>query len=382
MVYLDYAASSVVDSRVVDAMLSVYRDHPGNANSRMHHYGEECRDLVEQSRQEISTILGANADEVVFTSGATESDNLAILGLLDHGISVGKRHIVSTSIEHKAVLASLRYAESLGFDIDLIDPDTSGSVSAESVVNAVRDDTLLVSVMHVNNETGAIQPIREIGDRLASLDSPPYFHVDAAQSAGKLIESVSETKYDLLSACGHKMYGPQGIGALVARRKGYVLPPLKALMHGGGQEGTLRSGTLPVALIVGFGEAARLCREESELDYAKAKRIKSSITALLNGSDVKYVLNGVGETLPNILNVRFPGVSSEALMIAGKPFYAISNGSACNSQSYSPSYVLQRMGLSKEEAMESVRVSWGRGSTEIEVLDAIQNMVEIVSAYQ
>ncbi len=382
MTYLDYAASSIIDERVVDAMLSVYKEHPGNASSRTHSFGNDCRRLVEEARSDVARIVGAQRDEVIFTSGATESDNLAILGLLDYGISVGKMHIVATSIEHKAVLATLKHAESLGFDISFIDPEISGSVSADSVMKAVRENTLLVSVMHVNNETGVIQPISEIGQRLSLLEDPPFFHVDAAQSAGKLVKSLQEAKYDLLSICAHKMYGPQGIGALIARKKGNKQLPLKGILHGGGQEGSLRSGTLPVALIVGFGKAARLCNAEWKSDYSDAVEIREAIEYELKSAGVTYSINASGSVLPNIMNVRFPGMSSEALMIAGKQHFSISNGSACNAQSYSPSYVLQRMGLSSEESMESIRISWGRGSDIHEISKAARKMAELVSAYQ
>lgn len=382
MVYLDYAASTVIDDRVLEEMLSVYEGHPGNASTRTHLYGEDCRQLVERSREEVACLTGSKADEVVFTSGATESDNLAIMGLLGYGVSIGKKHIVSTSIEHKAVLACLNYAESLGFEVDLIKPGETGSVSADSVTDAVRDDTLLVSVMHVNNETGSIQPVIEIGERLSLLSDPPFFHVDAAQSAGKLVDAVSALKYDLLSICAHKMYGPQGIGALVARKKEYKAPPLKAIAQGGGQEGGLRSGTLPVALIAGLGEAARICREEWKSDLAKTGEIRARFVDLFEKSGVRFEINASENVLSNIMSVRFPGVSSEALMIVGKPYFAISNGSACNAQSYAPSYVLQEMGLNTTEAMESVRISWGRNTDVDEALEASQRISEIVKAYQ
>ena len=382
MTYLDYAASAPIDPRVLDVITSVFLDYPGNASSRTHSFGDDCRDIVENSRKVISALLGVESDELIFTSGATEADNLAIMGLLDYGIQTGKRHIVSTAIEHKAVINSLNKARSLGFEIDFVSPDTSGSIHVEDVMRVIQSDTLLVSMMHVNNETGVVQPVEAVGSLLAEMDEPPFFHIDAAQSAGKLVEEIKSIQYDLLAVSAHKMYGPQGVGALVARRRKLRRPPLTAILFGGNQENGLRSGTLPVALIAGFGQAARLCKDEWRTDNNNAKILRKSIEVLLNDSGVEYAINGTGVTYPGILNVRFPGVSSEALMIAGKSNFAISNGSACSSRSYSPSYVLKAMGLSDVEALESVRVSWGRGSVSDNVLSAVSKMISIVKSFQ
>ena len=382
MTYLDYAASTPIDPRVLDVMTAVYLNHPGNASSRTHTFGDDCRDIVETSRKVISAFLGVASDELIYTSGATEADNLAIMGLLDYGIKIGKRHIVSTAIEHKAVLNSLGKARSLGFEIDLIKPSANGSINVDDVMNAVRDDTLLVSIMHVNNETGAVQPVEAIGLRLSEMDESPYFHIDAAQSAGKLVEEIKNTEYDLLSLSAHKMYGPQGIGALVVKKRKLRHPPLNAILFGGNQENGLRPGTLPVALIAGFSQAVKLCKAEWQKDSNDSKLLRDLIEGLLKDSGIKYTINGACMTYPGILNVRFPGVSSEALMIAGKSSFAISNGSACSSQSYSPSYVLKAMGLSDVEALESVRISWGRGSIQSDVLSAVSKMISIVKSFQ
>lgn len=382
MTYLDYAASTPIDGRVLDAMSAVYLEHPGNASSRTHVFGDKCREIVERSRRMISSLVGADTDEIIFTSGATEADNLAIMGLLNHGIKSGKRHVVSTSIEHKAVKNTLSRARNLGFEIEFIEPDDRGAVDADDVLNAIREDTLLVSVMHVNNETGVVQPVEAIGARLSEVNNAPFFHIDAAQSAGKLVEEIKSAQYDLLSMSAHKMYGPQGIGALVAKKRKHRPLPLNAILFGGDQERGLRPGTLPVALISGFGQAAKLCEIEWTKDRDTSKLLKDSIENLLKDSGIEYAINGAGEVLPSILNVRFPGVSSEALMIAGKSSFAVSNGSACSSQNYSPSYVLKAMGLPDVEIMESVRISWGRGSAHDDVLSAISRMIDIVKSFQ
>lgn len=230
--YLDYNATTPVDPRVLEVMIDIYKNHYGNASSRTHQFGMEAKKLVNQARQSIAKILDIEPTEVIFTSGATESDNLAILGLAKWGKENGKMHIISTPIEHKAVLEPLHYLASQGFEIDLVPVGSSGRVDADEVTGRIRADTLLVSVMHVNNETGIIQPVDKIGAALAGTDI--FFHIDAAQSFGKLVEELRNIKYDLLSVSGHKIYGPQGIGALITRRNKYHKPPLEPLMRGGG----------------------------------------------------------------------------------------------------------------------------------------------------
>lgn len=240
MIYLDYNASTPIDKRVIDVMVDVYRNSYGNADSRTHEYGENARKIVEDSRQLVANLLGVKKDEVFFTSGATESDNIAILGLREYAESQNKKHIITTSIEHKAVIEPTQVLSKNGFDVTYIKPDESGRVNADDVLNAVREDTLLVSVMHANNETGVIQPVTEIGEELSK--KGVLFHIDAAQSFGKLVDELKNTKYDMLSASAHKMYGPQGIGTLVLRKKRYKLPPVKSIMFGGSQEHGLRPG--------------------------------------------------------------------------------------------------------------------------------------------
>lgn len=372
-VYLDYNASTPVDERVLKAMTDVYRNNFGNADSRTHEFGDGARRIVESARQSAAELLGVNKDEIFFTSGATESDNISILGLAEYAEKTGKKHIITTAIEHKAVLEPLEYLKKKGFEITYIKPDISGRISADELLSKVRDDTLLVSVMHVNNETGIIQPVREIGSELSK--PGVLFHIDAAQSFGKLVDELRETKYDMLSAGAHKMYGPQGIGVLVLRRKRYKLPPVKPIFFGGGQEHGIRPGTLPTALIAGLGKACDIAAAEYSRNAEKYRVIKEKLISMLEASGVKYVLNGdPAHCVPNTLNISFIGVNSEALMLSSKRFCGISNGSACDSSSYSSSRVLSAMGLDEKRINSAVRISWG---VDEDIFDAFQSMLDI-----
>lgn len=357
-VYLDYNSSAPIDNRVLECMMSVYKNVIGNADSRTHNFGDEARKVVENSRKQVASILKINSDEVFFTSGATESNNIAFQGLKDYANRMNKKHIITTSIEHKSILETAKRLQNEGFDVDFISPNLSGRVSVEEVISKIRKDTLMVSVMHVNNETGIIQPIKEIGDALNDLDV--LFHVDATQSFGKLVEDLQETKYDMLSMSAHKIGGPQGIGTLILKKKRYKLPPIKPIMYGGQQEHGIRPGTLPVALIAGLGEACRIAEIEHKNNMQKCQDIKEKLCVMLDESGLDYVYNGNQEfAMPNTLNVCFKGVSSEALMLSSKLYCGISNGSACNSKSYEPSYVLVAMGVPKNQIENSVRISWG-----------------------
>lgn len=357
--YLDYNASTPIDPRVLEVMIDVYSNHYGNASSRTHQFGQEANRLVNQARQFIGNILNVDPNEVIFTSGATESDNLAIQGLAKWGRENKKVHIISTPIEHKAVLEPLHYLASQGFELELVPVGSSGRVDAEEVIRRIRPDTLLVSVMHVNNETGVIQPVDEIGSALVDTDT--FFHIDAAQSFGKLVEEMRSIKYDLLSISGHKIYGPQGIGALIVKRRNYRKPPLEPIMRGGGHEGGLRPGTLPVALIAGLGKAAELAAEEYQERDTHNRKIRYSILERLQG--VEHILIGdKNHVVSHTISVAFPGKDSEALILQLKDQVAISNGSACTSHSYEPSHVLTAMGLKRETIESTVRVSWGGNS--------------------
>ena len=357
-IYLDYNSTTPIDPRVLDRMIDVYKNHPGNADSRTHDFGEDARKIVEQARGEVATLLGVKSDEIFFTSGATESNNLAILGLREYAESTGKKHIITTSIEHHSVLNVLKFMEEQGFDITYVDPDQSGRVNAKKVLSYVRGDTLLVSVMHVNNETGIIQPVEEIGEALNRIGV--LFHVDATQSCGKLVEEIRNLKYDMLSLSAHKFRGPQGIGALVLRRKNYKLPPVKPIMFGGQQEHNIRPGTTPVALVAGMGLACKYATDEYKQIRESNIIIKNEILKILDDSKLHYEINGdLNFCIENTINIYIDGVVSEALMLSTKQYCALSNGSACTSKSYSPSYVLKAMRIPINKIENSVRISWG-----------------------
>lgn len=375
-VYLDYNASTPVDERVLECMIDVYRNHIGNADSRTHQFGEDTRSIVELARKQVADLLGVNADEVFFTSGATESNNIAIQGLREYAENSGKNHIVTTAIEHKAVLETLKQLEKEGFMVDFIDPDQFGRVKPEDVLNKVTERTLVVSVMHVNNETGMIQPVQEIGEELSKRGI--LFHVDATQSCGKLVEEIKNLKYNMLAFSAHKLQGPQGVGVLVLRKKSYKLPPVKAIMYGGQQERGIRPGTIPVALVAGCGKACELAVTEYQSNLEQANQIKEKLINILRESGLSYHING-DQTycVPGTLNVCIEGVSSEALMISSKQFCGISNGSACTSKSYSPSYVLSAMGIPVEQIESSVRISWGHGVDQDEVLNGFRALINV-----
>jgi cysteine desulfurase len=357
-VYLDYNASTPIDSRVLDVMMDVYKNNYGNADSRTHNFGESARQIVENSRGNVAELLGIKKDEVFFTSGATESDNIVLLGLKEYAEKTGKKHIITTSIEHKAVLEPCNKLAEQGFEITFISPDESGRINPEELLEKVKDDTLLVSVMHANNETGVIQPVKEIGEALS--EEGVYFHIDAAQSCGKLVDELRDVKYDMLSASAHKMYGPQGIGIMVLRKKRFKLPPVKSITFGGGQEHGLRPGTLPTALIAGMGEACKIASMEYKTNLDKYNANKNMILNGLEASGASYSINGsLKYSMPNTINISFEGVNSEALMLASRQFCGYSNGSACNSHSYRPSHVLTAMGLNIDTIQSAVRISWG-----------------------
>ncbi len=354
-VYLDYCASAPLDSRVLELMVHIYRDMPGNADSRTHLFGAKAREIVVKSRNTLAEVLQVDPSEILFTSGATESDNAAILGLRDFGEESHRKHIITTAIEHKAVLEPARFLQRAGFEVDFVRPDEDGRVDPGQILSRVRKDTLLVSVMHVNNETGIIQPVQEIGEELWK--KRVLFHVDAAQSFGKLNSELRTLKYDLLSVSGHKIHGPQGVGLLVTRRRNYRRPPITPLLRGGQQEYGFRPGTSPVALIAGLAEAARLMDQEYPLLRERLLQTKKNLLAMLGRYGARA--NGNQDfALPCVLNVSVPGMDAEAFFAAQKENYAVSSGSACNSGSYAPSYVLEAMGLDALRISEALRVSW------------------------
>lgn len=374
--YLDYNASAPIDSRVLETMIEVYKKAIGNADSRTHNYGESARRVVEDAREQVASLLGVSSGEVFFTSGATESNNIAIQGLAEYAEEMGKKHIITSSIEHKAVLETVKAMGNIGFDIDVVDPDSSGRVSAEHIISLVRDDTLLVSIMHVNNETGVIQPIDEIGNVLA--EKNVLFHVDATQSCGKLVDEIKKLKYNMLSFSAHKLQGPQGIGVLVLRKCKYKFPPVRNIMFGGQQEHGIRPGTIPVALVAGCGRACEIAAQEYARNAEKTKRLKRVVIKEFEESGLEYHFNGDQEhCISNTVNICIPGVMSEALMISSKQYCSISNGSACTSKSYTPSYVLSAMGISEEDIECSVRISWGPDISMDELRENIDMMLKI-----
>jgi cysteine desulfurase len=354
-VYLDCNATTPIEPEVEEEFLRFVRNEFGNAGSRTHEFGARAKQAVQRARDQVASLVKAQREEIIFTSGATESNNLAILGLREFGEKTGKRHIISSAIEHKAVLQPLEYLAKHGFEVTVLKPERDGAVSAAKIASALRTETLLVSIMHVNNETGIVQPLSEIASALARNDA--FFHVDAAQGFGKRIADLQNPRLDLISISGHKIYAPKGIGALVMRRRGYQLPPLSPLFYGGGQERGLRPGTLPVALIVALGKAAELSFKHADSRTASCTKIKQE--ALKAFQKVGGVPTGdQTKALASTLNVSVPDLDSEAMMLALKDIISISNGSACTSQDYTASHVLTAMALPENQIRGALRLSW------------------------
>lgn len=354
-IYLDCNATTPLAESVRLTLLRYIDEDFGNEGSRTHEYGARAKQAVQKARDQVASVVGAQRDEVIFTSGATESNNLAILGLLAEGERSGNKHIVSTRIEHKAVLEPVEYLEQRGFKVSWIDAGADGRVNPAAVASALREDTLLVSVMQVNNETGILQPIDSICACLE--EHPAYFHCDAAQGYGKEPGALRNPRIDLISISAHKVHGPKGIGALIARRRGYKRPPLAPLTVGGGQERGLRPGTLPVPLIAALGEAAESAVKEAEARRSRCQEIRQAALKALGPLEPNFT--GDQEwAMPHVLNFSLGGIDSEALIVSLKDLIAISNGSACTSTSYSPSHVLKAMGMDDDEANACVRISW------------------------
>lgn len=362
-IYLDYSATCPVDERVAEKMMKFLTMDGtfGNPASRSHRFGWQAEEAVDEARNHIADLIGADPREIVFTSGATESDNLALKGAAHFYQKQGK-HIITSKTEHKAILDTCRHLESEGFEVTYMTPQADGLFSLQQIEAAIRPDTILLSLMHVNNEIGVIQDIAAIGALCRS--KKIVFHVDAAQSAGKVEIDVNALNVDLMSLSAHKVYGPKGIGALYVRRKPRIR--LEAQMHGGGHERGMRSGTLPTHQIVGMGEAFRLAKLEMA---DEAKRVQALRDRLYNGvKDIEavYVNGSIEHRVPGNLNVSFAYVEGESLMMALKDL-AVSSGSACTSASLEPSYVLRALGLTDELAHSSIRFSIGRYTTEEEI---------------
>ncbi|TPH19303.1 IscS subfamily cysteine desulfurase [Litorilituus lipolyticus] len=366
-IYFDYSATTPVDKRVAEKMMQYMttEGHFGNPASRSHKFGWQAEEAVDIARNQIADLINADPREIVFTSGATESDNLAIKGAANFYNKKGK-HIITCKTEHKAVLDTCRELERQGYEVTYLDPEENGLIDLNKLNEAMRDDTILVSIMHVNNEVGVIQDIAEIGEMCRARKI--IFHVDAAQSVGKINIDLQQLKVDLLSISAHKMYGPKGIGALYVRRKPRIR--LEAQMHGGGHERGMRSGTLATHQIVGMGEACRLAKEEMAQDLVHVTAMRDRLWAGINTMEQVFINGDVDKRYAGNLNVSFNFVEGESLIMALKDL-AVSSGSACTSASLEPSYVLRALGLNDEMAHSSIRFSFGRFTTEEEVDYAI-----------
>ena len=360
-IYLDYSATTPVDPRVAAKMIPWLTEHFGNPASRSHAYGWEAEKAVEDAREEVAALVNADAKEIIWTSGATESNNLAIKGAAHFYQGKGK-HIITVKTEHKAVLDTVRELEREGFEATYLDVQENGLIDLEVLKAAIRPDTIVVSVMFVNNEIGVVQPIAEIGELCR--EKGVVFHVDAAQATGKVDIDLDKLKVDLMSFCAHKTYGPKGIGALYVRRKPRVR--LEAQMHGGGHERGLRSGTLATHQIVGMGESFRLAREEMAEENARVGKLRDRLLAGLTDLEATYVNGDLEQRVPHNLNISFAYVEGESLIMAVKDI-AVSSGSACTSASLEPSYVLRALGRNDELAHSSIRFTIGRFTTEEEV---------------
>ena len=360
-VYLDYAATTPVDKRVAEKMIPYLTETFGNPASNSHAFGWEAEEAVEKARADIAALINADPKEIIFTSGATESDNLAIKGAANFYKTKGK-HLITVKTEHKAVLDTMRELERQGFEVTYLGVQENGLIDLEELKAAIRDDTILISIMWVNNEIGVVQDIPAIGE--ICRERKIIFHVDAAQACGKVPVDVEAAKVDLLSMSGHKVYGPKGIGALYVRRKPRVR--LEAQMHGGGHERGFRSGTLPTHQIVGMGEAFRIAKEELEQDMAHYRKLRDIFLKGIEGIEEVYINGDLEHRAPNNLNVSFNFVEGESLIMAVKEL-AVSSGSACTSASLEPSYVLRALGRNDELAHSSLRITFGRMTTEEEV---------------
>ncbi|MEY3490134.1 MAG: hypothetical protein RL655_1702 [Pseudomonadota bacterium] len=371
--YMDYGATTPVDPRVVDAMIPWLREHHGNPASRSHAWGWEAEEAVEKARADVAALIGADPREIVWTSGATESNNLALKGAAHFYQSKGK-HLITVKTEHKAVLDTMRELERQGFEVTYLDVQADGLIDMDALRAAMRPDTILVSVMFVNNEIGVIQDIPAIG--ALCRERGALFHVDAAQATGKVAIDLAQLPVDLMSLASHKTYGPKGIGALYVRRKPRVR--LEAQMHGGGHERGMRSGTLPTHQCVGMGEAFRIARLEMAQDLAHARALHERLVQGLQGIEQVFINGHLDKRVPHNLNISFNYVEGESLIMGIKGL-AVSSGSACTSASLEPSYVLRALGRSDELAHSSLRITIGRFTTEADIDYAIETIRQNVA---
>ena len=374
-IYLDYSSTTPVDPRVADKMMEclTLEGNYGNPASRSHMLGWKAEEAVETARRQIADLIKADPREIVWTSGATEADNRAIKGFA-HFYSKKGKHIITSKIEHKAVLDSCRQLEREGCEVTYLDPDDKGLISPQTVADAIREDTILVSLMHVNNEIGVVNDIEEIGK--ITREKGVIFHVDAAQSTGKIDIDLENMQVDLMSLTAHKTYGPKGIGALYVRRKPRVR--IEPQIHGGGHERGMRSGTLATHQIVGMGEAYRIAKEEMHEDHKRVLTLRNRLLDGLKDIEEVYVNGDIGNRIAGNLNISFNFVEGESLMMALRDL-AVSSGSACTSASLEPSYVLRALGLNDELAHSSLRITVGRFTTEEEIDYAVEKIHEAVA---
>ena len=372
-IYLDYQATTPVDKRVIDKMIPYFGEIYGNPHSRNHSFGWEAEQAVEVARENVASIIGANPKEIIFTSGATESNNLAIKGLADF-YADKKNHIITCVTEHKCVLESCRLLSERGFEVTYLQVNKDGLIDIKDLESKINDKTLLVSIMGVHNEIGVIQPLKEIGEICRK--NSVFFHTDCAQAIGKIKIDVNEMNIDLLSISGHKIYAPKGVGALYVRRKPRVR--ITAMMSGGGQERGMRSGTLSPALCVGLGEACRICADEIDEESKRITKLKNIFLEGIQGECTDIFINGSEKNrVPGNINLSFAYVEGESLMMGIKNL-AVSSGSACTSASLEPSYVLKALGVSEELAHTSLRIGIGRYTSEKDIRNAVKVIVNEV----
>ena len=372
--YLDFNATTPVSTKTAEIMQKFLVEDFGNAGSRTHQTGSTAKQSVIRARTEIAEIFDADFSELIFTSGATESNNIAILGLIDFAQKNNKKHIITSQIEHKAVLDPMKVMESSGFEVCYVKPNSKGFIDKDSILNEIREDTFLISLMHANNETGVINNINDIFSAAKDINSELICHSDASQTFAKSGLDFTDKSVDMFSISSHKFYGPKGIGALLTRKQDGLSLPLKPIMFGGGQEKGLRPGTLPVHLIVGMWHAAITSHSNSSNWTKRCLEIKNK--AISAFKDLECTIYGdIDHSLPNTLSISFSDIHAEAIIMCLKEIAELSTGSACTSESYSPSHVLMSMGLKENEALRVVRFSWGPDTNE-EIWDRINNKIE------
>ncbi len=376
LIYLDYQATTPTDPRVIEKMIPYFYENFGNPHSRNHAVGWKAEEAIEQARENIAKLINTNKKDIIFVSGATEANNLALKGVMEFYGKQGKKHLIISAIEHKCVLASAYDLEEKGYKVTILPVEVNGIVDLEKLKSAITNETALVSIMMVNNEIGTIQPIKEIGS--ICREKGVFFHTDAAQAVGKIPVDVEECNIDLMSVSAHKMYGPMGIGALYIRRKPRVR--VLAQMHGGFQERGIRSGTLPTPLCVGFGEAATIALKEMDEEMKRITSLSKKLKDGINNSLKSVYLNGDAERrIYSNLNMSFAGVEGESLLMGLNNHIAVSSGSACTSASLESSYVLKGIGLEDELAHTSIRFGLGRFTTEQEIDMALEKIISTVN---